>query len=138
MDTTDVRQDVLAYYQELVSQIPQSPTICFSKAPDIVPVWAHYAHNLSGFIVEIDEQQLDGCKNNLNFEDVEYSSNPVFFNASEVGQTYGMGKPRHTYFIMRKAFSSAYFTKNECWSYERSLALPISPQIHREHYNTKA
>jgi len=125
MDTTDVRREVLAYYQELVSQIPQSPTVCFSKAPDIIPMWAHYAQESSGFVIEIEEESLACDQDNLTIEDVDYSSEPVTFEASEVGQAYGTGKPRHTYFIMRKAFSAAYFTKSECWSYERERRLVI-------------
>ena len=125
MDTTDVREEVLAYYQELVSQIPQYPTVCFSKAPDIIPMWAHYAQESSGFVIEIEEESLACDRDNLAIEDVDYSSDPVTFNASEVGQAYGTGKPRHTYFLMRRVFSAAYFTKRECWNYERERRLVI-------------
>jgi hypothetical protein len=125
MDTTDVREEILAYYQELVSQIQQSPTVCFSKAPDIIPMWAHYAQESSGFVLEIEEESLAVDQDNLTIEDVHYSSEPVTFEASEVGQAYGTGKPRHNYFIMRKAFSAAYFTKRICWSYEKERRLVI-------------
>lgn len=125
IDTVDIRQDVLAYYQEIVSFLPQYPTICFAKSPVIIPMWAHYARESTGFVVEFDEQLLATTHADLVFDDVEYSSNPVSMDSTEIGQAFGTGKPRYTYFINRKAYHAAYFTKSEYWRYEQERRMVI-------------
>jgi len=49
------RPEALAYYADVVGDLPQIPTTCFSRSPDVVPMWAHYAQNLEGFAIELDE-----------------------------------------------------------------------------------
>ena len=55
--------EVLAFYKSIVSEIQQYPTTCFSKSPIVTPMWAHYANNGTGFVIEIDEDPLwqDSC-----------------------------------------------------------------------------
>jgi hypothetical protein len=47
--------EALAFYSEVVGQLPQLPTTCFSRSPIVIPMWAHYAQNLQGFVIEFDE-----------------------------------------------------------------------------------
>jgi hypothetical protein len=46
--------DTLATYREVIRELPQYPTTCFSKAPTSSPMWAHYANNHTGFVFEFD------------------------------------------------------------------------------------
>jgi hypothetical protein len=50
--------EVIAFYNEIVREIHQLPTTCFSNSPIVTPMWAHYAHNSKGFVIEIDEDKL--------------------------------------------------------------------------------
>ena len=64
--TIDYNQppDVLAFYKEVIGNIRQLPVTCFSKSPEVLPMWAHYSDNQQGFVVEFDEdllKQYHGC-----------------------------------------------------------------------------
>ena len=72
-DTTDVNDEHVAYLQELLLHVPQLPTTCFSKRPDVTPMWAHYAFDHSGFVIEIDEKKLEESISIGYINDVEYS-----------------------------------------------------------------
>jgi hypothetical protein len=40
------KPDALAFYSEVIGDLPQLPTTCFSRSPSVIPMWAHYAQNL--------------------------------------------------------------------------------------------
>ncbi|WP_232615383.1 DUF2971 domain-containing protein [Photobacterium carnosum] len=44
----------LAFYHDIIADIPQNPTSCFSLSPIVSPMWAHYAKNHTGFVLEFD------------------------------------------------------------------------------------
>lgn len=48
----------LAFYEEVMGEILDMPTTCFSSNPDVVPMWAHYGQNGQGFVIEVDEDIL--------------------------------------------------------------------------------
>ena len=50
----------LAFYEEVIGDIELLPTTCFSRRPDVVPMWAHYGQNGRGFAIEVDEDGLRG------------------------------------------------------------------------------
>jgi len=110
--------ELLAYYNEVVGNIPQFPTTCFSNSPIVTPMWAHYAHNLTGFVIEIDEEKLKSSINDLKIEDIEYRDTTNDSIIESLRYAYGTGKPRHTYLFENKVFFTAYFSKNKCWEYE--------------------
>src|SRR5712671_7350372 len=58
IETKGVDPKLLAYYQEIVGSVPQWPTICFSARPDVVPMWAHYARDCSGIVIECDKRNI--------------------------------------------------------------------------------
>ena len=79
-------KEIAAFYKEVVIQIPQYPTTCFSKSPTVVPMWAHYAHNSEGFVIEIDEDKLKSIHSDIKIDDVVYRNEP----RSEIGSTLQM------------------------------------------------
>jgi hypothetical protein len=122
------RVDIIAFYSEAVGTLPQLPTTCFSLSPAVLPMWAHYAQNSQGFVVEFDEEKLTSAFPESNFDDVDYRDVPhealteMLYRASEIG------KPRYVYLLQNWVFKSAYFTKNTCWSYERERRMVVSEQ----------
>ena len=53
------KPEILAFYSDVVGQLPQLPTTCFSRSPTVLPMWAHYAQNLQGFAIEFDQEKLE-------------------------------------------------------------------------------
>jgi hypothetical protein len=119
------KPEVLAFYAEAVGDLPQLPTTCFSQSPSVVPMWAHYAQNMEGFVVEFDEGKLVESFPESGFGDVDYrdSSNAgltdMLYRASEIG------KPRYVYLLRKGVFSAAYYTKATCWSYEQERRMIV-------------
>ncbi len=118
VNTKGVDPKYIAYYHEIIGSIPQIPTSCFSKRPDIIPMWAHYAKEHSGVVVEIDEELLLKSNKNASVGEVEYTENTGTVDLETVKYACETAKFRHTALIQRSALRSAYFTKNQCWSYE--------------------
>ena len=118
--TIDFNQepDVLAFYKEIIGEIPQLPTTCFSKSPEIVPMWAHYSQDFQGIVIEIDEKKLTKEFPDLNFRDIDYRDGVDKSITSDLYKAKTTYKPRHTYLLQRKVLVAAYFTKSSCWSYE--------------------
>ncbi|NQT13392.1 MAG: DUF2971 domain-containing protein [Planctomycetes bacterium] len=119
---------VIAYYRTILGEIPQLPTTCFSKRPDVIPMWAHYGAEHAGFVLEIDEEAL--CDNiSIGYvEDVEYVDETGAADWYSIRYAATTLKPRHTYFAQTAAFKSAYFTKNRCWEYELERRLVVNPE----------
>ena len=116
--TAGVEPEVLAFYQDVVGAVPQWPTICFTKRPDVIPMWAHYGQECSGFAVEVDEELLTKTFPEIRAEDVSYSLDPTTIDIGLVQNAAMTCKPRHSYFVQSAAVSAAYFTKNAVWNYE--------------------
>ena len=126
IDTEGVESEVLAFYQETAGTIPQLPTLCFSNQPDVVPMWAHYARESTGFVVELDEELLLTTFPDERIDDVNYSETSTIIDVNEVIRAYTTTKPRHTYFLQNSAFNAAYFTKSKYWSYEAERRFVVS------------
>jgi hypothetical protein len=122
------RPDALAYYADLIGDLPQHPTTCFSRSPIVLPMWAHYAQNLSGFVIEFSEDELARGISESTFDDVTYSDSPKSELSEMLYRAYVIGKFRYAYFLQRGVLHTAYFTKASCWSYEqeRRLVVPTS------------
>lgn len=125
--TVDFNQEpeVLAYYQEVIGAIPQLPTTCFSIAPDVTPMWAHYAQNLEGIAIEVDEEKLKAAFPTYSFGDVDYRDQADAGLSTLLGHAYMTSKPRHTEWLQSGVFSAAYFTKHTCWGYEQERRLIV-------------
>lgn len=115
----------LAFYQEVVGELPQLPTTCFSKSPAVIPMWAHYARNLEGVVLEFDEDLMQESCPESTFRDVEYTDDPNANLNQTLQRAYVIGKPRYVYFLQNGVFHAAYFTKATCWSYELERRMVI-------------
>lgn len=109
----------LAFYHDIVGGIPQNPTTCFSLSPIVSPMWAHYANNHSGFVLEFN---LDGLhqhfKGNPIWE-VSYREAPHENLKKILERAAVLKKPRYAYELQEFVFVESYFTKYAEWNYER-------------------
>lgn len=117
MDFTE-KPEMIAFYRDVVGDLPQLPTTCFSKSPAVLPMWAHYASNLQGFAIEFDENILSEGFPESNFGDVDYDDEPSTAVQDNLYRAYEIGKFRYMHFLRMSVFSAAYFTKQSCWAYE--------------------
>lgn len=120
------RPDAAAFYNDVVQETPQYPITCFSSSPIVAPMWAHYAHNLEGFVVEVDEDRLKTYESEIVINNVAYQDSPRHEIADIFNMAFARGKPRDLMMLRQAVFHSAYFTKTSCWSYEseRRLLVP--------------
>jgi hypothetical protein len=89
-------------------------------------MWAHYAHNSKGFVIEVDEDKLKEHLGNTLLGDVKYQDIPRAELSSSFDMAYQRGKPRDMMFFRRGVQNAAYFMKNTCWSYELERRLVVS------------
>lgn len=117
----------LAFYEEVIGEIQHWPTTCFSRRPDVVPMWAHYGQNGEGFVIELDEDALRAqLPNNSVIQDVTYRDTPRDELAQLLARAQYRQKPRDFYFLQGAVINSAYFTKASCWSYEKERRLVLN------------
>lgn len=117
---------VVSYFNELLTSVVQNSTTCFSKRPDIIPMWAHYAKTSSGVVLEIDEDLVSDAISSAMFDDVKYKEEPHIIKASTVSYAMATRKPRHTFSVQGPAMNNAYFSKSSCWRYEQERRLVVS------------
>lgn len=114
----------LAFYSEMIGMVLKQPATCFAKSPIITPMWAHYAGNSSGFVIEIDEDKLAahieemGHSGSTTFSDVQYQDEPDDIEEL-LSRAFILGKPRYIYFLQSYIRRAAYLRKQTCWSYEQ-------------------
>lgn len=119
--------EALAFYEEVVGEIEQMPTTCFSSRPDVVPMWAHYGQNGQGFVIEIDEDALSAEFGDVNvIQDVSYRDSSPDEIALSLARAQVRQKPRDVYFLRNSVYRAAYFTKATCWSYEMERRLVLN------------
>lgn len=122
----------LAYYKEIISGATERFVSCFSKSPIITPMWAHYATNSTGFVLEFDEAALESWidENTENpcctFNDITYKDSPSQELLDLLDWAYGTQKFRHVAMLRYAIESTAYFSKQLCWSYEQERRMLIS------------
>ncbi|MCF5684916.1 DUF2971 domain-containing protein [Pseudomonas sp. PA-1-3F] len=130
--TIDYNQgpEILAYYNEMISMVTQQPVTCFAKSPLITPMWAHYASNSQGFVAQINEAALDEWLESKNsdpsFGDIDYRDSPHEGMQGMLDRAYVVSKPRHIGWLQQAIGSSAYFSKQTCWSYEQERRLIVN------------
>jgi hypothetical protein len=117
--------EMLACYAEAIGDLPQFPTTCFSRSPIVIPMWAHYAYNHNGFVIEFSEQSIREEFEEARFENVEYEDGPTHDFSELVGRVLHIGKPRYTYFLRGAVVNAAYFTKATCWAYEQERRMVV-------------
>lgn len=128
----NVEPEVLAFYSDVIGEIPQLPTTCFSQSPSVVPMWSHYAQNLEGFIIEVDEEKLAAHFPESTLGIVHYQDKPDDSIKGDLYRAHGTAKGRHIYLLHQEVMSAAYFTKSTCWSYELERRMVMTPTEARE------
>lgn len=128
------KPEILAFYSEIVGELPQLPTTCFSHSPIVLPMWAHYAQNLEGFVIEFDESKLAALLPERGFDDVDYRDGPDSDMEPLIDRAYEIGKFRYIYLLRQSIFSAAYYTKATCWNYEEEKRLILNPEDIREEH----
>jgi len=119
----NVATEELAAYRELVQELPQFPTTCFSKSPVVAPMWAHYAQNHSGCVLEFDAKALSNSVGDALIKEVSYKEEPDERIKDHLRLAMGTKKPRHTHFLQQAVMHEAYFSKFSAWSYEEECRL---------------
>jgi len=109
----------LAFYNDIISGIPQSPTTCFSKSPIVSPMWAHYANNHTGFVLEFDLDKLQEHFIGNPIWDVTYRNAPSEHLQPILQRAAVLKKPRHSYALQEYVFVESYFAKYDDWKYEQ-------------------
>lgn len=117
---------MLACYAEAIGEMPQYPTTCFSKSPVVIPMWAHYAFNQNGFVIEFSEEEMKEEFEEAKFRDVDYTDVPLNDFSDLVARVLHIGKPRYTYFLRGAVINAAYFSKSTCWNYEHERRMVVS------------
>ncbi|MGV8882093.1 MAG: DUF2971 domain-containing protein [Rhodoglobus sp.] len=117
----------LAFYEEVMGELDQMPTTCFSSNPDVVPMWAHYGQNGEGFVIEVDEDVLRAeLPDGSAIQDITYRDSPPDELAGSLGRAQVRQKFRDIYFLRTSVYRAAYFTKATCWSYEKERRLVLN------------
>jgi hypothetical protein len=119
--------DVLAFYREVIGELPQLPTTCFSRSPVVIPMWAHYAQNSEGFAIEFDEAALAQSFPESGFGNVDYQDTVDDDLTDMLYRAFDIGKPRYLYLLRKGVFSAAYYTKATCWNYELERRMIVRP-----------
>ncbi len=115
--------ECLATYKTSLGDIPQLYTTCFATSGSSSPMWAHYAKNHSGFVVEFGIDEIQESLPDSRIKEITYRDTPdesILFHLQRAAVT---GKARHTMWMMDAIVHHAYFTKQTCWSYEEEQRL---------------
>jgi predicted nucleic acid-binding Zn ribbon protein len=120
--------EMLACYAEAIGELPQYPTTCFSRSPIVIPMWAHYAYNHNGFVIEFSEESILEKFPETRFDNVYYQDGPSHDFSDLVARVLHIGKPRYTYFLQRAVINAAYFTKSTCWNYEQERRMVVGDE----------
>lgn len=113
----------LAVYREVVQDVPQYPTTCFSRSPIVTPMWAHYGKDHSGFVLEFDAEALSKHFDKIAIHDVNYRDEPDPSIAAILERAAEIAKARHAYLLRSAVLAHAYFSKHTSWTYEQECRL---------------
>lgn len=115
------QSDLLATYRDIVGEIPNLLTTCFSKSPIVSPMWAHYANNHKGFVIGFDVTQLQKSFPNILVREMSYREQPDEALITYTQMAARRGKPRDAHFLQQAVLFHAYFSKYSEWSYEQEV-----------------
>lgn len=118
--------DTLATYREVIRELPQYPTTCFSRAPTVSPMWAHYANNHTGFVLEFDADAIQQHFKDVAIRDVTYRDSPDPDIEYSLRRSAVTMKARHAIWLQQLVFNQAYYSKFTSWQYEDECRLVAS------------
>lgn len=100
--------EILAFYREVINMTVKAPATCFYRSPFVTPMWAHYANNSNGFVLEIDEkylgEYLTGEGKDHVFNNVEYKDEVSKDINELLHRAYALQKPRYMHFLENYIF----------------------------------
>ena len=113
--------ELLATYGDIVNEIPQLLTSCFSKSPVVAPMWAHYGNSHKGFVVGFDVSQIEKSFPDVMIKDISYldSPSPSLVDFAEMAAY--RKKPRDAMKLRNAVIYHGYFSKYSEWSYEQEV-----------------
>jgi hypothetical protein len=122
VDTT-VDAEELATYKEIIEDVPQFLTSCFSQSPVVPPMWAHYARNQTGFVLEFDVDNLKSNFEGIYLKEITYRTEPDPSLKDRMIMAARRKKGRDAIFLSQAVSHLAYFSKFNEWSYEQEIRL---------------
>src|ERR1700733_13230580 len=122
-----------AFYDYFVRKVVEAPVACFSRRPDSVVMWAHYARETTGICLAFDEDALVNQLPVAWVSDIEYADGPATIEAEIINYAYVTGKRRHTFRLLAIAHRAAYFRKRIDWQYEAERRIVVPPDAVEDH-----
>jgi hypothetical protein len=116
-----------AFYDYFLGKVAEAPVACFSRRPDSVVMWAHYAKEAAGICLSFDEDTVVDQLPIAYVGNIEYADGPATISATIVEYAYATGKRRHTLRLIEVAHRAAYFTKRADWQYEAERRIVVTP-----------
>jgi hypothetical protein len=116
-----------AFYKYFLGEITEAPVACFSKRPDSIVMWAHYARDSAGICLALDEDELVDQFPLAHVGDIAYSDVPAKISSDVIRFAFTTGKRRHTYALLRVGHRAAYFSKRTEWQYEAERRVVVTP-----------
>lgn len=97
---------------------------CFSKIPDSILMWSHYANSHKGICIEIEEERSD-------FRDVIYSKKRAKFDFNDLikrilAADYLETSPNTSDNEYNYKILKPFFTKSDDWAYEKEVRCVVS------------
>lgn len=111
--------DLLATYRDVVNEIPNLLTTCFSRSPVVSPMWAHYGSNHKGFVVGFDVDEVQKAFPELIIRDISYKDKPDESLVHYTEMAARRMKPRDAMHLRNAVIFHSYFSKYSEWSYEQ-------------------
>ncbi|PZT86434.1 MAG: hypothetical protein DI637_10680 [Citromicrobium sp.] len=89
-------------------------------------MWAHYANNHSGFVLEFDAEAVQSSFEDSTIRAIDYRDEPDERILGSLQRAAVTKKPRHAIWLRQGVMSAAYFSKHLCWGYEQEMRLVVS------------
>jgi hypothetical protein len=89
-------------------------------------MWAHYAQNHTGFVLEFDAEAIEEHFEDIRIKDVTYTDAPdpeIEFFLKRAATTM---KARHAIWLQQMVIAQAYYSKFTPWQYEEECRLVAS------------
>jgi hypothetical protein len=86
-------------------------------------MWAHYANDHSGFVLEFDAKAMGEHFQNIAIHDVIYRDTPDPSIVPLLERAAEIAKARYVYMLRNAVLLHAYFSKHTSWTYEQECRL---------------
>ena len=130
----DQGNELMATYKEIIQELPQLLTTCFSRSPVVAPMWAHYGNNHQGFVIGFDTTAMETHFKDLMVRDITYRDVPSEDLIEHTKMAAVRKKPRDAMALRNAVYYHGYFSKYSDWGYEQE-ARAINLDEHTEDIN---